>query len=151
MAERLVNKCEKQLGRRSNPSHTADEPLPGGDFAGTFNELQSRIERLGLSPHEAERVAQLYGSEALDIFANGQGVIAEATHAVLNEGALTLEDYWVRRSARARFDVDGGMASLEPAAECMGGLLNWSDEERTRQIEACKASRMTEMKAVSGD
>jgi len=148
MAERLVNKCEKQLGRRSNSSSTADEPLPGGDFAGTFNELQSRIERLGLSPYEAERAAQLYGSEALDIFAKGKGVIAEATHAVFNEGALTLEDYWVRRSARAHFDEDGGLASLKPAAERMGELLDWSDEERTRQIEACKTSRMTEMKAI---
>jgi glycerol-3-phosphate dehydrogenase len=151
MAERLVNKCEKQLGRRSNPSSTADDPLPGGDFPGTFQELQSRIERLGLSPYEAERAAQLYGSEALDIFAEQKGVMAEATHAVLHEGALTLEDYWVRRSARARFDEDGGMASLESAAECMGELLNWSDEERAAQIESCKASRMNEMKAVSGD
>jgi glycerol-3-phosphate dehydrogenase len=85
----------------------------------------------------------------LDIFDKGKGVMAEATHAVFNEGALTLEDYWVRRSARARFDEDGGMASLEPAAECMGELLNWSNEERTRQIDACKASRMTEMQAIA--
>ena len=41
-------------------------------------------------------------------------------HAVLHEGALTLEDYWVRRSARAWFDLDGGLAALAPAADADG-------------------------------
>ncbi|MEI6453967.1 MAG: glycerol-3-phosphate dehydrogenase C-terminal domain-containing protein, partial [Actinomycetes bacterium] len=56
-------------------------------------------------------------------------------HAVLHEGALTLEDYWVRRSARAWFDADGGLGALAPAAEAMAGLLGWSDSrERSYSI-----------------
>ena len=50
-----------------------------------------------------------------------------------------LEDYWVRRSARAWFDPDGGLGALEPAAEAMGELLGWSGEERRRQIASCRA------------
>jgi glycerol-3-phosphate dehydrogenase len=55
------------------------------------------------------------------------------------EGALTLEDYWVRRSARAWFDRDAGIGALEPAATAMGDLLGWSDEERLQQIAHCRA------------
>ena len=69
---------------------------------------------------------------------------AEARHAVLKEGALTLEDYWMRRSARARFDLDGGLARCRPAADAMAPLLGWSEAEADRQIEACVALREME-------
>ena len=146
MAERVVDRSEKMLGRRPNPGATALEPLPGGDLTGTFDELKSQVERLGFAPHEAERAARLYGSEALSVFAQEKGPGAEAAYAVLNEGALTLEDYWVRRSARSCFDDEGGLAALEPAAERMGELLGWSAEERQAQIESCRSRRAAEMK-----
>jgi len=149
MAERLVDQCEKELGRKPKPPPTAEEPLPGGDLAGAFEELHSRVQAHGLTPHEAERVARLYGSEALDLFAEGTLPAAEAAHAVLLEGALTLEDYWVRRSARSQFDEEGGLAALEPAAKRMGELLRWSPERRASEIEACRARRASEMRAVS--
>jgi glycerol-3-phosphate dehydrogenase len=148
MAERVVNECEKELGQKPSPCTTTDEPLPGGDFTGTFEDLQSRLEGLGLSPHEAERAARLYGSEALGLFKKERSPAVEAAHAVKYEGALTLEDYWVRRSARARFDEDGGLASLEPSAESMGELLNWPHEEKTLQIQECRKRRAEEMSPV---
>jgi glycerol-3-phosphate dehydrogenase len=58
---------------------------------------------------------------------------------VLREGALTLEDYWVRRSARARFDLDGGIGCLTEAAGAMAPLLGWSPAESQRQTELCRA------------
>ena len=70
--------------------------------------LTQQLVGVGLETAEAERLMMLYGTEAVALV-NG-GVAAEARHAVLKEGALTLEDYWVRRSARARFDLDGGIA-----------------------------------------
>jgi glycerol-3-phosphate dehydrogenase len=66
-------------------------------------------------------------------------VAAEARHAVTHEGALTLEDYWVRRSARAWFDEHAGLESLEPAAQEMSTLLGWSDAERAGQVEMCRS------------
>jgi len=148
MAEQLVDRCEKLLNHAHIDAQTAVDPLPGGDFSGSFETLCSRIERLGLAPQEAERAALLYGSEALAIFAKGNGIAVEVRQAVLTEGALTLEDYWVRRSARARFDEDGGMASLETAADHMGKLLEWPEEERERQIRSCQAIRRSEMRNV---
>jgi glycerol-3-phosphate dehydrogenase len=82
----------------------------------------------------------LYGSEAEIVAADGGGPAAEAAHAVLHEGALSLEDYWIRRGARAWFDPDGGLAALPMAAVAMGPLLGWSADETTRQIAACQAN-----------
>jgi glycerol-3-phosphate dehydrogenase len=95
----------------------------------------------GLEPGAADRLLMLYGAEALTLTG---GVADEARHAVLKEGALTLEDYWVRRSARARFDLDAGLAALQPAADAMAPLLGWSTAECARQVDACRAIRAAE-------
>lgn len=148
MAEQIVDRCEKLLNRVPVRSLTAEEPLPGGDFSDTFEALRSRIELCGLTPQDAERAAFLYGGEALTIFAREKGLAAEVRHAVLAEGALTLEDYWVRRSARARFDEQGGLADLEPMADLMGELLGWTDAEKMRQVQTCREIRADEMRHV---
>ncbi|MFH1603023.1 MAG: glycerol-3-phosphate dehydrogenase C-terminal domain-containing protein, partial [Pseudomonadota bacterium] len=124
-----------------------EEPLPGGDFSESIEELAGRLESMGLKPDEARRAARLYGSEAFDIYARGIGLAAEVQHAVEHEGALTLEDYWIRRSARARFELDGGLAGLSQAAEHMAELMGWTDKEQAQQIDHCKAMRTKEMKA----
>lgn len=147
MAERVVDRSEKQLGRKPTPSSTADTPLPGGDFTESVEGLRTRIESMGLPPNEADRAARLYGSEAIDICGREDVLSAEVRHAVEREGALTLEDYWIRRSARARFEADGGLAALARAAEYMHELLDWTDEERSRQVEHCRRLRDEELKA----
>lgn len=147
MAERIVERCEKGLGRKPAPSTTSTEPLPGGDFSGTIDELRSRLESMGLGPTEAERAARLYGNEALDIFSNGKSLAAEVRHAVESEGALTLEDYWVRRSARARFEIGLDPGLMTEAASCMGELMGWSETERAAQVDHCRGLRAEELRA----
>ena len=148
MARKLVDMCEVGLGRSPTHCSTAEKVLPGGNLDGTFTEFQQRLEKDGLGASEAERLTRLYGSEATEIVAGGGDLNAEVEFAVLCGGALTLEDYWVRRSARARFDIDGGTASLVPAAAIMATLLSWSKDECSRQVEACLAIREGEMSAV---
>ncbi|MBB5686609.1 glycerol-3-phosphate dehydrogenase/oxidase [Sphingobium boeckii] len=65
-------------------------------------------------------------------------VASEARRAVIHEGAVTLEDYWVRRSGRAWFDDAAGLAVLAPATDVMGDLLGWDAAERTAQIAHCQ-------------
>ena len=63
--------------------------------------------------------------------------MAEVRHAVRCEGALRLEDYWVRRGMRAFFDLDAGISTLEPASVGMARLLDWNEEARTAEVAAC--------------
>jgi glycerol-3-phosphate dehydrogenase len=141
MAERIADLCVNRLGRNGPPSTTAEETLPGGDLPESLASMTQRLIVAGLEPGAADRLLMLYGAEALTLT---DGVADEARHAVLKEGALTLEDYWVRRSARARFDVDAGLAALQPAADAMAPLLGWSPAECARQVEACRAIQRAE-------
>jgi len=133
MAERIVDMAEAALGRKHVKSKTATTPLVGGDVDVAAAEAALRTD--GLSDLAAQRLVALYGSEAAEA---GGGPAIEARQAVLHEGALTLEDYWVRRSGRAWFDHNGGLDALTPAADEMAALLGWPAAETARQIEACR-------------
>jgi glycerol-3-phosphate dehydrogenase len=137
MAERVVDRIEEALGRKSSPSRTAGEALPGGEVDVTA--ARASLARGGMATEAADRLVSLYGAEAASVASDGGDIGAEVRHAVLAEGALTLEDYWVRRSARAWFAADGGLGDLAPAAAAMAPLLSWNDAERDRQIAACRA------------
>ncbi|OHD05506.1 glycerol-3-phosphate dehydrogenase/oxidase [Sphingopyxis sp. RIFCSPHIGHO2_12_FULL_65_19] len=128
MAERVVDLVVERLGRAALPCSTADAPLPGGS---------RELSLVGLDPLAAERLAGFYGDEANEILIAGGDVAAEAARAVTHEGASTLEDYWVRRSARAWFDAGAGLAALAPAANVMGALLGWDAAMKASQIAHC--------------
>ncbi len=147
MAERVVDSIEDALGRKPGKSATADEPLVGGDLDPP--KLTASLIARGAEPEAAGRLVDLYGSEAGGVLAAGGDVKAEARKAVLSEGALTLEDYWVRRSARAWFDPDGGLGALEAAAATMAPMLAWSVADTARQIEACQSIRHRNMAAFA--
>lgn len=143
MAERVVDRVESELGRTAGRCRTAGEPLPGG--AASPETIRTRLSALGVDGSTAERLTGLYGDLAPGLTG---GPAAEAVHAVLAEGALTLEDYWVRRGARAWFDADGGLAALEPAAAAMAPLLGWTDEQKAVQIAACRHRRALDLEAA---
>jgi glycerol-3-phosphate dehydrogenase len=133
MAERIVDMAEAALGRRHAKCRTAAEPLAGGDV--DVANAEAGVAARGLGALEAQRLVALYGAEAPDAVG---GPAVEARLAVLREGAMTLEDWWVRRSGRAWFDRNGGLDALAPAAAEMAGLLGWSPAETARQVEACR-------------
>lgn len=136
MAERIVDQAVEALDAKAQPCRTAETFLPGG--ASDPREVEATLERSGLNIASAERLVGLYGDEAPAVVQAGGDVAAEARRAVLQEGAATLEDYWVRRSARAWFDHGAGLHALAPAAEVMGDLLGWSEGVKAAQIEACR-------------
>ena len=133
MAEDVVDRVQKLLGGKPTKSVTATTTLVSGDVDVA---AITGLVRQKTSEPEAERLVQLYGSEALEAIG---GAEVEARRAVLFEGALKLEDYWVRRSARAWFDHDAGIGALGAAAKTMGELLGWDESEQASQVAACKA------------
>lgn len=155
MAQRIGDECQERLGHPVQSAPTDTAPLPGGNFDGV-DALERTMREAGHSEADAERLVRLYGAEAARVIDDGssaadlvgEGVNAEARWAVLHEGGTTLEDYWVRRSIRARFDDDGGVAALDPASQTMASLLDWSEEMRVAQVEACLGIRAREMACV---
>jgi glycerol-3-phosphate dehydrogenase len=137
------------LGRAASACRTAEEPLPGGDADPA--KVRAALTARGLTELDAERLAHLYGSEADGVAADGGDAAAEARRAVLVEGALTLEDWWVRRSARAWFGEAGGLADLAPAAAAMAPLLGWDGAEQARQAAACRAIHDRNMANIAAE
>jgi glycerol-3-phosphate dehydrogenase len=133
MVERVTDTVVERLGRPADEASSEDPPLIGGDFAPAPIDEAAKT-----GSQKPDRLADLYGSEALDVRADGGDLEAEVRQAVLREGALRLEDYWVRRSARAFFDADAGLSILEEASREMGRLLDWSEDSRRAELAACR-------------
>lgn len=138
MAERLVDGIARSLGAGAAAQGASDAPLAGGDYAPRPPEGHALDVRA-----RPDRLLELYGSEADGVREDGGDVAAEVRQAVLREGALRLEDYWVRRSARAFFDADAGLSSLEPASREMAHLLGWSEARREAECAHCRERHET--------
>jgi glycerol-3-phosphate dehydrogenase len=133
MVERVADTVFERLGQPATPAVSQDRPLIGGDFESAPIDEAAKA---GQQPRD--RLTDLYGSEASDVQADGGDLAAEVRQAVRREGALRLEDYWVRRAARAFFDLDAGLSTLEPASQEMARLLDWNEETRAAEVAACR-------------
>jgi glycerol-3-phosphate dehydrogenase len=133
MAERIVDMAEEA---------PRPQTAPAPDRRAAADRRRCR-RPAGIAAH-GERLVRLYGAEAA--LAAG-GPAAEARHAVLHEGALTLEDVWVRRTARAWFSPDP-LESLQPLADAMVPLLGWSPTDTAAQIAACRAIHEGSLAAI---
>jgi len=133
MVERVADTVFERLGQPATPAVSQDRPLVGGDIESAPIDEAAKA---GQQPHD--RLADLYGSEASDVQADGGDLAAEVRQAVRREGALRLEDYWVRRAARAFFDLDAGLSTLEPASQEMARLLDWNEGTRAAEVAACR-------------
>ncbi len=161
MAEKVVDRVLNQLefeGRsvRSTRSHTKHLPISGGDVGGSAGfEAFIRVQtsegvECGLGASEAERLARRYGSNATRLFAIAAhsaqasfvsrygipaGLAAELVYAVTEEGALTPEDFWIRRTGRLLFDIAYVRHWRESVHEAMRELFHWNEEESARYRE----------------
>jgi glycerol-3-phosphate dehydrogenase len=133
MVERVTDTVVERLGKTACASTLDERPLAGGDVASIEIDEAAKA---GQRP--VDRLGDLYGSEASDVRADGGDIAAEVRQAVRREGALRLEDYWMRRSARAFFDLDAGLSTLEDASIEMARLLAWSEETRVSEVAACR-------------
>ncbi|MBO9600104.1 MAG: glycerol-3-phosphate dehydrogenase, partial [Cohnella sp.] len=155
MAETVVDRVLKRMayedrGVPSSRSRTRRLPISGGDVGGSARFeafVRARATEgaaCGLGSREAERLARRYGSNATHLFAiaadPGQvsfaarfglpsGLAAELVYAVTEEGALTTEDFWIRRTGRLFFDIAYVRQWRESVHEAMRELLHWSEEE----------------------
>jgi glycerol-3-phosphate dehydrogenase len=80
-------------------------------------------------------IAKQEASGAQRISAGGPDIIAQIRHAVKIESCMTVSDFMVRRSV-VGLRKDQGTDAVAVVAKEMQILLNWTKEEKNRQIQA---------------
>ncbi|WP_415853677.1 glycerol-3-phosphate dehydrogenase [Sinomonas sp. G460-2] len=145
LAEDAVDDAFKRLGRQSPKCVTSRLPLPGA--AGSSEEARIYLLGEGLSEQTVARLLDLYGSRALDVFAESGGdeelaevlhpatgaIGAELVFAMRHEFAKTLTDVLARRMLLA-FEPDHGTAVAQRAAAILGKRHGWDEERQASEV-----------------
>jgi len=149
MARAAVERAAEVCGLDLAPAPAdAEEPLPGGDFAGDLAGLEEALAReFRLSSRCAARLARLYGSEAQEVaragtepLVEGSPVLAsEVDWSVRVEGAATVEDVLYRRIRSALFVPEAREASVSRIGARLAALLGWSRERRQAEADRARA------------
>lgn len=130
-------------------SRSGSTPLFGAEG---YEELtqEGAPQRLGLPNDVVAHLAGRFGGHAQAVAAMvrdrpelGERLVpglpylkAEAVYAVRYEMALTLEDVLSRRTRALLLDIAATAGAAGSVADLMAPELGWSDDERTRQVEA---------------
>jgi glycerol-3-phosphate dehydrogenase len=158
VAEEVVDRVEELLASRA-PCRTARNPLPGGDLPWGAEDHWSRgprfraaadalVDRLRVPEATAQHLLETYGSRAERVAALAAAepalaaplcphhphLLAEALYAVREEMALTLADWFLRRS-RTAYSACHGLDALPAVAEIFAAELGWEPEVRDAEIE----------------
>jgi glycerol-3-phosphate dehydrogenase len=149
MARATVEKAAEVCGLDLAPAPAgAEEPLPGGDFAGDLAGLEAALVRhFCLLPRCAARLARLYGSEAHAVARSGTEPLVEGSPVLASEvdwsvrveGAATVEDVLYRRIRSALFVPEAREASVSRVAARLAVLLGWSRERRQAEVDRARA------------
>ncbi|MGW4944167.1 glycerol-3-phosphate dehydrogenase/oxidase [Actinoplanes sp. NPDC004185] len=150
MAKDAVDAAVHGLGRSVPRSVTQRVPLLGAEgYAALWNRRRLLAEESGLHVARIEHLLGRYGSlvhEILDLIAGDKDLArpvegaedhlrAELAYAASHEGARHLEDVLTRRTRISIETFDRGIAAAPVAAELMGAVLGWSEEQRHREVE----------------
>ena len=149
LAQETVDKVFRLLGRKPPRCVTHHLPLPGARVADLKLFREDLASASGLPRPTVERLVELYGSRAVDVwqvgvgspdllepFDGGTGAIgAELVFAFRDEFAQTLTDALVRRT------MVGLNATLEPgtmdrATEVLARYLGWDPDRVADEVEA---------------
>ena len=158
MARSVLRSVAEVLGE-TLPEPDDDEVLPGGDFDGDLDTLAQRLaDGAELEADAVRPLARLYGTEAERVLALGAEPLVgsarllagEVDWAVLEEGALSVNDVLYRRNRSALWAPDTARAAAEPVARRMAELLGW-DDARTRAEADALRGRMAADLAFAKD
>ena len=141
--------CRK-LGNKARCT-TGEKQLPGAPALGQ-EEIEWLARKECLAEGTVQHLAMLYGSRCREVLrlaeqdkaglqqisAGGPDIIAQIWYAVKNEICMTVSDFMLRRSV-VGLRKDQGLDAVPTVANEMQRLLNWSSEEKDRQIQAHKS------------
>jgi len=151
IAEKLVTRVMKDLGRAAGVCPTRDTPLPGARADGAVRADAEALATIGRVAREillarygtrAGIPAQIAATRA-DLaapLASGCPVIgAEVIHAVRNEMVSHLADFMVRRTAMSwRYPIEAE-AAAPAVARLMAAELGWDPARQEQELAAFRA------------
>ncbi len=150
MAADVVDRAARRLpGTRR--SRTADIPLLGADgYQRMWSNRADLARRSGVPVGVLEHLLDRYGTLAPEVLALAgeypgalagapEYLAAEVAYAALAEGALHLDDVLTRRTRVSIETPHRGVESAEHAAEVMGRVLGWSEENRRTEVAHYRA------------
>ncbi|MGD0780050.1 MAG: glycerol-3-phosphate dehydrogenase [Dehalococcoidales bacterium] len=145
IAEEAVDLLCKKFGKQV-ACNTAQTALPGA-LAISKPDIEKAVKTIGLTVETINHLIKIYGSRYTSVLkyaaednrlckpisANSMDILAQVKHAVLEEAALSLNDFMLRRSFLGLLPPQH-LDVIEKVAEEMGLLLGWSKTERQNQI-----------------
>jgi glycerol-3-phosphate dehydrogenase len=143
IAEKVVDRVMKKLGRKAGRSPTRTEPLPGArplEGGDRFNAsmaadtLRFLKDRYGTRAALVERIAAERPELAEPLAPRCPAIGAEVVHAIRNEMAYTVADFLVRRTALVwRYPIEAEDA-VPAVAHIMAAELGWDAERQDAEV-----------------
>jgi len=149
MAKDAVDEAARALDFRVAPSCTDEVPLLGAEgYRAAWNARQRTAARSGLHVARIEHLLSRYGSMTEQVLAlcaadpelarplpgAEDHLAAEVVYAATHEGARHLDDVLARRTRISIETFDRGVSTAPHAAELLGGVLGWSEEQVRREV-----------------
>ena len=143
LAETITDAVIQRLAVTAKPCATAATTLPGGRFE-NFEALVKTFEKRWRGLTGLRHLTHMFGArlplllddarmEDLEPLGESGDTLAQVTHAVRHEMALTLEDVVMRRTCLGQF---GPARNLAKVADTMGALLGWDEQRRWREMDS---------------
>jgi len=147
IAEEAVNLIMKKLGKKST-CITANTPLPGAPEV-SRTEIEKMSRENDIPVETVGHLAEIYGSQMKNVLsyirtdkrlgnpisAGGRDILAQIKHAVLEEEAVSVNDFIFRRSLIG-MRPDQGRDAIDTVIQEMGYYLNWNETEKRNQAAA---------------
>jgi glycerol-3-phosphate dehydrogenase len=153
VAEKVINRVVRRLGRGNTKSATRKEPLYGGAIDSFHDHLAEFVRRrpFAFSENVARQLLYNYGSELHQVLkycdkdrklretvgSDCLTIQAEIVHAVREESAMKLSDVVLRRTELGS-SACPDRAALQTSAMLMAKLLGWNKKRISAEIEEVK-------------
>lgn len=149
IAQDVVDHVAARLDKELKPCCTERTPLYGGrphSLTHASDERYSQIaQEAGLSVEQLKHLVSQYGSAyagVLDYLQQPEPIcgkhpqlLAELRYAIEVEQAMTLED-WYRRRTWIGYETGGGAECIETVAEVFAEHLGWDKTQKNAEIDA---------------
>ncbi|MDA9951815.1 glycerol-3-phosphate dehydrogenase/oxidase [Chitinophagales bacterium] len=151
MAERIVNRVVVKIGAKVSNCNTTQIPVFGANFqhndeiSELIIQLTSKNKDSGLNVEHIKEWVYRYGTETdkiIDYYTlfnahnsdyESCALLAELSYGVDNEMVMSLEDFYIRRSAKLYFDLPNILNYLDEAGKLLCKKLAYSEGEMELQ------------------